>query len=230
VAALIFLASVTYHLISKFRGNEKNAQQNNFGIALAVLGLYAYSVWFTDNIVYSEINDKYSKWRSNHDTLTLWILWLSYTSYLLYHWFFNLKYVKSTFRLPILQKSAEFFSEMLDRIIEQREEQHVVFTPQELEDHTSEMIKLKKRQKKQEKWANTISGVFLLLVAGSGYTYVYVSYNKTINFFFVPMFLLLNATMLIAVVVMRFVIKKTPNLLPNENLVIVHVLLFTVTT
>ena len=176
------------------------------------------------------INDKYSKWRSNHDTLTLWILWLSYTSYLLYHWFFNLKYVKSTFRLPILQKSAEFFSEMLDRIIEQREEQHVVFTPQELEDHTSEMIKLKKRQKKQEKWANTISGVFLLLVAGSGYTYVYVSYNKTINFFFVPMFLLLNATMLIAVVVMRFVISRTPNLLPNENLVVVHVLLFTVTT
>ena len=44
------------------------------------------------------------------------------------------------------------------------------------------------------------------------------------------MFLLLNATMLIAVVVMRFVIKRTPNLLPNENLVIVHVLLFTATT
>jgi len=60
--------------------------------------------------------------------------------------------------------------------------------------------------------------------------FVYVSYNKTINFFFVPMFLLLNATMLIAVLVMRFVIKRTPNLLPNENLVIVHVLLFTATT
>jgi len=44
------------------------------------------------------------------------------------------------------------------------------------------------------------------------------------------MFLILNVTMLIAVVVMRFVIKRTPNLLPNENLVIVHVLLFTATT
>jgi len=36
--------------------------------------------------------------------------------------------------------------------------------------------------------------------------------------------------MLIAVVVMRFVIERTPNLIPNENLVIVHVLLFTATT
>jgi len=33
---------------------------------------------------------------------------------------------------------------MLDRIIEQREEQHAVFTPQELETHTSEMAELKK--------------------------------------------------------------------------------------
>jgi len=104
---------------------------------------------------------------------------------------------------------------MLDRIIEQREEQHVLFTPQELETHTSEMVELKKRQMKQEICADTISGVFLLMVAGSGYTYAYVSYTKTVNFFFVPMFLLLNVTMLIAVVVMRFVIKRTPNLLPK---------------
>jgi len=68
-------------------------------------------------------------------------------------------------------------------------------------------------------------------LAGSGcYSSVHVDLNKTINFFFIPMFLLLNATMLIAVVVMRFLIKRTPNLLPNENLVIVHVLLFTATT
>jgi len=44
VAALIFLTYVTYHLISKLRGNEKNLQQNNFGIALAVLGLLNYSM------------------------------------------------------------------------------------------------------------------------------------------------------------------------------------------
>jgi len=44
------------------------------------------------------------------------------------------------------------------------------------------------------------------------------------------MFLLLNITMLIAVMVTRFMIKRTPNLLLNENLVIVHVLLFSATT
>jgi len=142
VAALIFLTYLTYHLISKVRGNEKNVQQNNFGIALAVLGLWNYSVTFTDNVAYSEIEDKYWKWYENHD-LYPWIWWSTYVSPLLYHWFFNLRYVKSTFRLPILQKSAEFFSKMLDRIIEQREEQHAVFTPQELEEHTSEMAELK---------------------------------------------------------------------------------------
>jgi len=75
-----------------------------------------------------------------------------------------------------------------------------------------------------------IEGVLLLLLAASAYTYVYVDSDKTTNFFFLPMFLLLNITMLIAVVVMRFIIKRVPNLLPNENLVIVHVLLFTAMT
>jgi len=44
------------------------------------------------------------------------------------------------------------------------------------------------------------------------------------------MFLLLNIAMLIAVVVMRFYIKRMPNLLVNENLVVIHVLLFTTAT
>jgi len=92
------------------------------------------------------------------------------------------------------------------------------------------MNELKKRQRKQERRANVTEGVFLLLTAGSAYTLVYVSNQKTINFFYVPMFFLLNATMLIAVLVMRFVIKRVPNLLPNENLVIIHVLLFTAVT
>ena len=63
--------------------------------------------------------------------------------YLLYHWFFNWRYVKSTFRLPVLKKSAEFFSEMLERIVMQREDQEVLFTAQELEGHTTEMAELK---------------------------------------------------------------------------------------
>ena len=92
------------------------------------------------------------------------------------------------------------------------------------------MTELKKRQVRQERCANVIEGILLLLLAASAYTYAYVSNDKTVNFFFVPMFLLLNLTMLIAVVVMRFVIKTVPNLLPNENLVIIHMLLFTAVT
>jgi len=42
------------------------------------------------------------------------------------------------------------------------------------------------------------------------------------------MFILLNGVMLYSVVKMRFAIKSMPNLFPNENLVLVHVLLFTV--
>jgi len=65
------------------------------------------------------------------------------SAHLLYHWFFNWRYVKSTFRLPVLKKSAEFFNEMLERILKQREDQHVLFTAQELEGHTTEMVELK---------------------------------------------------------------------------------------
>jgi len=65
---------------------------------------------------------------------------------------------------------------MLQRILEQREDQNIVFTAEELEDHDTEMAELKKKQVCQERWAKGIEGVFLLLVAGSAYTYVHVSY------------------------------------------------------
>jgi len=92
------------------------------------------------------------------------------------------------------------------------------------------MAELKKRQRRQETWSTVIEIVLLLLVIASSYPYVYVSDRKIINFFHLPMFLLLNIVMLIAVVVMRFYIKRMPNLLVNENLVVVHVLIFTVVT
>ena len=45
---LIFVAYEIYHLISKFRGNEKNVRMNNFGVTLAVLGVVYFAVNFTD--------------------------------------------------------------------------------------------------------------------------------------------------------------------------------------
>jgi len=99
---------------------------------------------------------KWWSWFVNHETRFYWLYWSSNTSSLLFHWVFNLRYVKSTFRLPLLKKSAEFFNEMLQRIIESREEQFVVFTAQELEEHSTDMIKLKKRLVRQERCANVI--------------------------------------------------------------------------
>jgi len=228
IATLIFLTYVVYHVISKLRGNETNVQMNNYGIALAVLGLVHCSFSFTDRLNYPFVNDKYRKWNNNHEELYIWLYWTSDTSYLLYHWFFNLRYVKSTFRLPVLQESAKFFNEMLERILEQREEQKVVLSPKELEDHSIKMAKLKKRQVCQERWADVIGGVFLLLVAVSAFTYVHVSPSETKLYFFMSMYLLIYLSILIAVVVMNLVIKKMTGLLHDENLVLVHVLLFTV--
>jgi len=141
---LVFVMYVLYHLISKLRGNEKNVHMNNLGVALALLGVAMYSVWFSFEVVRTLNNN----WYVHHETLFNWILWTADSAYLLYHWFFNWRYVKSTFRLPVLQKSAEFHSEKLDKILNQREEQDVIFSPKKLEDHETVMVELKITQRK----------------------------------------------------------------------------------
>jgi len=180
--------------------------------------------------VYAFATDEWNTYYDHHKTLIWWIRWFSESAYLLYHWFFNWRYVKSTFRLPVLQKGAEFHNHMLEEILIQREEPNVIFSSQKLEDHEREMAKLKRKQRNQEECSTRIEVAFLLIVAGSCYPFVYVSWIKVTNFLHVPMFLLLNGVMLYSVVKTRFVIKSMPNLLPNENLVLVHVLLFTVVT
>jgi len=50
-ALLVFVTYVLYHLISKFRGNEKNVKMNNYGVSLAVLGVAYYSVSFAYDTV-----------------------------------------------------------------------------------------------------------------------------------------------------------------------------------
>ena len=89
------------------------------------------------------------------------------------------------------------------------------------------MGSLKETQGRHETYATVIEVIVLLLLAVSSYTEVYVSLVWTYNFIHVPMYILLNLVMLYSVVKMRFAIKSMPNLFPNENLVVVHVLLFT---
>jgi len=92
------------------------------------------------------------------------------------------------------------------------------------------MADLKKIQVRQENWSTVIEVIFLLIVAASSYTYVYVSNTLTYNFLHVPLFFLLNLVMLYSVAKMRFAIKSMPNLFPSENLIFIHICLFSVTT
>lgn len=69
-----------------------------------------------------------------------------------------------------------------------------------------------------------------MLTALSSYPYVYLSVSWTVNCFNFPMFLLLNITMLYAVIKTRFFIVSKSHLFPNENLIVVHVILFTAVT
>jgi len=64
---------------------------------------------------------------------------------------------------------------MLERIIRQREEQHVSFSPQTLTDHETEMTELKIVQRRQERWSVGIEGFFFLAVIASIYPYIYVA-------------------------------------------------------
>ena len=129
LASLIFLTYLIYHVISKIRGNEKNVPLNTYGIGLSLLMLVNYSILFTDESAVMIDYGKWLTWKHKHETLYWWIIWSSDSTYFLYHWLFNWRYVKSTFRLPVLQKSAEFHSKKLDKIIKQREDQHVLFSP-----------------------------------------------------------------------------------------------------
>jgi len=70
----------------------------------------------------------------------------------------------------VLKKSAEFHNKKLDKIIKQREDQHVLFSPKELEDFAREMGKLKETQVRHENCATVIEVIVLLLVAVSSYT------------------------------------------------------------
>jgi len=177
--------------------------------------------------MYTLAEDKRASWKKKHETLYWELLWVADTMYLLYHWRFNWNYVKCTLRLPVLKKSAEFHNKKLDRIIKQREDQHALFSPQELEDFAREMGELKETQGRKETYAKVIEVLFLLFVGTSTYNDEYVSYNKSKIFFEPPVFILLNIQLLYCVVKMRSAIKSMPNLFPNENLVFVHVLLFT---
>jgi len=91
-----------YHVISKIRGTEKNARLNTYGITLAFLGLISVGFWFSDELSFIYANEFRDKYHDNHLKLYNWCWSVSDNAYLLLHWSFNWRYIKSTFRLPLL--------------------------------------------------------------------------------------------------------------------------------
>ena len=67
-------------------------------------------------------------------------------------------------------------------------------------------------------------------ILASSYTFTYVSKQFTKSFFIVPVAVILNLVMLYCVTKMRFVIKSMPDVFPNENRVVLHLLFFTAMT
>ena len=83
IAMQIFLTYVVYHLISKMRGNEKNIKMNNYGLGVAVLGLWYMIINVVDYSAYSVNPVKRLNWYNNHRTLYFWLFWSADSAYLL---------------------------------------------------------------------------------------------------------------------------------------------------
>jgi len=116
------LIAVVYHVISKVRGNEKNPMMNTYGITLALMMLFSYAGFFAFRASRLFIYARFVRWQSKHHILYEWVYSLCNSTYLLVHWLFNGRYLKSTFRLPLLKKKAEFYCDDLAREVTNREE------------------------------------------------------------------------------------------------------------
>jgi len=91
---------------------------------------------------------------------------------------------------------------------------------------------IRKRVLSQERWSRAVEIVFYLSVVASGviWAFAVVESKKLSAFFFSPMFLALNVAMICSVIRMRFLIKRHPDMFPEEQRSFVHLALFTVTT
>jgi len=229
-ALTICLFYLVYHLISKARGNEKNPPLNNYGLFVAVFAFVYLGYSFFVLVIFYVLPAESYVWITKHWVIYLWSYWLSQTCNLLLHANFNFRYITSTFKLPLLIKSAREQAKWIAKFFEQREEQFVMISAEELEEHKEELRKIKVKQNKQERWFTGTKFAFYLLITASWFPFVYYSWELVTNFFHVPLFIILNVAMIIAVIVMRFVIARTPELYPNEKGVVLHAVIFTVVT
>jgi len=106
----------------------------------------------------------------------------------------------------------------------------VTFTKEEIKKHEEDHAKLNAKIKKQKTWFSVAFWTFLIMCLSSSYFFVYRQYTNTKLYFFGPMQYFLNGVIMIVLFRMRYVIKKTPNLLISEVNFIIHELIFLVYT
>jgi len=133
-------------------------------------------------------------------------------------------------KLPPLIQITKIFREMMEQVVERMKRQEQPLTPKEIEEFHQRIDKNKKKLLCQEKWFKWITLALVCAAIATFYPFVYVSVNATSNFFFIPMYLACAVSMLIAVLVMRCVIRDAPNMQPNEKAVLAHVFIFPVFT
>ena len=182
VGFLVFLFFFTYHVISKIRGNEKNTKMNNQAIMLCSLGLFYYSVRFSDWATYIFAYKQSSGWIRSHHTKYTWIRWASITSYLLFHALFTLSYLRTTLKLPRLIEITNVYSEILEKVPERASKQLPLATPSEIAETQKKIQKNKKRLLCQEKCLNGITAILVIAAVALSYPYVYGSPRKVENF------------------------------------------------
>ena len=210
---MTFLFYVTYHSISKARGNETNKSMNTLAILISCIGLVAYSIYFFERTWYWlwQDKDKYYRLHRNHRTLYSWKSWLKYASILLFHMLFALSYVRTMLKLRPLIQITKIFGEMIEQTIERMKKLEPPMTPKELEDYHQKINKNKEMLVKQENWWKGISFTLVIGVLVTFYPFIYLK-TRLVTCFFDPMFFFCAVSILISALVMRCVIKDAPNM------------------
>jgi len=115
-------------------------------------------------------------------------------------------------KLSPLIKITKIYGEMMGEIIERMKKQEQPLTPIELEQYHQKVDENKEKVICREKWFKWISVALVCGEMATCYPYVYVSDYATRNYFVTPMHLVCAVSMLIAVLVMRCVIRDAPNM------------------
>ena len=104
-----------------------------------------YIINLLDIVLFYVYEEMYTALVNNNLTLYSWVMYFSFASSLLFHWIFTSRYVYTTLRLPLFMKHAHLYCEMVQKVLQQRLEQEVTFTAEEIEDHKTRRAEIKRK-------------------------------------------------------------------------------------